>query len=182
MGRYVGVKRLASNYSLAVLLPGIAFVPEAPWGRATRWRTVITVDSEQSAPPGPPIPSASSGQAWGEAIRLALEAENIESRPLWLLCHQPTTPPATCGYLVSPPAPQPFDPAQGRPWGEAIRLALEPEDIEPRPVWKPMHLQPVFRDCEVVVGGAVVEALFRDGLCLPSGTAMSEADLVRVIG
>ena len=112
MGRYVGVKRLASNYSLAVLLPGIAFVPEAPWGRATRWRTVITVDSEQSAPPGPPIPSASSGQAWGEAIRLALEAENIESRPLWLLCHQPTTPPATCGYLVSPPAPQPFDPAQ----------------------------------------------------------------------
>ncbi len=44
-----------------------------------------------------------------------------------------------------------------------------------------MHLQPVFRDCEVV-GGAVSEALFRDGLCLPSGTAMSEDDLARVVG
>lgn len=42
-----------------------------------------------------------------------------------------------------------------------------------------MHMQPVFRDCEVV-GGAVAEALFRDGLCLPSGTAMSEDDLARV--
>jgi len=42
-----------------------------------------------------------------------------------------------------------------------------------------MHLQPVFQGCEVV-GGAVAEALFRDGLCLPSGTAMTEADLARV--
>ncbi len=42
-----------------------------------------------------------------------------------------------------------------------------------------MHLQPVFRDCEVV-GGAVAEDLFRDGLCLPSGTAMSAVDLERV--
>ena len=42
-----------------------------------------------------------------------------------------------------------------------------------------MHLQPVFAGCDVV-GGAVAEALFRDGLCLPSGTAMSEADLARV--
>lgn len=44
-----------------------------------------------------------------------------------------------------------------------------------------MHLQPVFRDCEVV-GGAVAEALFRDGLCLPSGTAMTEVDIERVAG
>ena len=43
-----------------------------------------------------------------------------------------------------------------------------------------MHLQPVFQGCEVV-GGAVAEALFRDGLCLPSGTALSEADLERVV-
>ena len=42
-----------------------------------------------------------------------------------------------------------------------------------------MHLQPVFRDCEVV-GGDVAAALFQHGLCLPSGTAMSEADLERV--
>jgi len=42
-----------------------------------------------------------------------------------------------------------------------------------------MHLQPVFAGCEVVSGG-VAEALFRDGLCLPSGSALTEADLARV--
>ncbi len=63
---------------------------------------------------------------------------------------------------------------------EDIRLALEAENIESRPVWKPMHLQPVFQSCEVV-GGAVAEALFAKGLCLPSGTAMSMADQQRVI-
>ena len=96
-------------------LPGIAFMPEAPWGRSTRWLTVITVDPAQFG-------------ATREDIRLALEAENIESRPLW----------------------------------------------------KPMHMQPVFHGCEVV-GGAVAEALFRDGLCLPSGTALTEVDLDRVV-
>jgi pyridoxal phosphate-dependent aminotransferase EpsN len=95
-------------------LPGIAFMPEAPWGIATRWLTVLTVDPAQFG-------------ATREEIRLALEAENIESRPLW----------------------------------------------------KPMHLQPVFRDCEAV-GGAVSERLFKDGLCLPSGTALGEADLERI--
>jgi dTDP-4-amino-4,6-dideoxygalactose transaminase len=95
-------------------LPGIAFMPEAPWGHSTRWLTVITVDPAQFG-------------VTAEEIRLALEAENIESRPLW----------------------------------------------------KPMHLQPVFRDCEVV-GGAVAKNLFRTGLCLPSGTAMSKEDLERV--
>jgi dTDP-4-amino-4,6-dideoxygalactose transaminase len=63
---------------------------------------------------------------------------------------------------------------------EDIRLALERENIESRPVWKPMHLQPVFRDCRVR-GGAVSEALFRDGLCLPSGSSLTEADLTRVV-
>ncbi len=95
-------------------LPGIMLMPEAPWGRATRWLTCITVDPAQFG-------------ATREDIRLALEAENIESRPLW----------------------------------------------------KPMHLQPVFQDCEVV-GGGVAEALFRDGLCLPSGTALTDAELERV--
>lgn len=95
-------------------LPGISFMPEALWGQATRWLTVITVDPAEFG-------------ATREDIRLALEAENIEARP----------------------------------------------------VWKPMHLQPVFRSCEVV-GGAVAEALFRDGLCLPSGTAMTDSDLQRV--
>lgn len=62
---------------------------------------------------------------------------------------------------------------------EAIRLALEAENIEARPVWKPMHLQPVFRNA-CMVGGSVSEALFRDGLCLPSGTAMTDTDIARV--
>ena len=43
-----------------------------------------------------------------------------------------------------------------------------------------MRLQPVFQDCKVV-GGAVAEALFRDGLCLPSGTALGEAEWARVV-
>jgi dTDP-4-amino-4,6-dideoxygalactose transaminase len=96
-------------------LPGIGFMPEAPWGRHTRWLTVITVD-----------PHAFGANR--EAIRLALEAENIEARP----------------------------------------------------VWKPMHLQPVFAGCEAV-GGAVAEEFFRNGLCLPSGSNLTEADLARVV-
>ncbi|MFM9889420.1 MAG: DegT/DnrJ/EryC1/StrS family aminotransferase [Rickettsiales bacterium] len=62
---------------------------------------------------------------------------------------------------------------------EEIRLALETENIEARPVWKPMHLQPVFKDARMV-GGAVSEKLFADGLCLPSGSAMSDAELARI--
>ena len=63
---------------------------------------------------------------------------------------------------------------------ETIRLALEAENIEARPVWKPMHLQPVFRTTRMI-GGAVSEAFFRDGLCLPSGSSMSDADIARVV-
>jgi dTDP-4-amino-4,6-dideoxygalactose transaminase len=105
---------------------------------------------------------------------------------------------------------------------EQVRLSLEAENIESRPVWKPMHLQPVFRvdtrsakgkghggkkkyPCRVVgessrgqrtdiggqkgkqrfqarmVGGKVSEDLFKRGLCLPSGTAMTNSDIDRVI-
>jgi len=91
-------RRIFDTYAQTIGdLPGIRLMPEAPWGRATHWLTCITVDPEQFG-------------ATREDIRLALEDENIESRPLW----------------------------------------------------KPMHLQPVFQDCEVV-GGGVAEALFRDG-------------------
>lgn len=96
-------------------VPGIEFMPEAPWGRCTRWLTIILVDEGET-------------KVSSETIRLALEAENIESRP----------------------------------------------------VWKPLHLQPVFQGCESV-GGAVAEELFRRGLCLPSGTGMTEADIDRVV-
>jgi dTDP-4-amino-4,6-dideoxygalactose transaminase len=95
-------------------LPGMEFVPEAPYGKSNRWLTVMLID-EAKFGAGP------------EQIRLALEAENIESRP----------------------------------------------------VWKPMHMQPVFADVSCS-GGAVSEDLFARGLCLPSGTAMTEADLERV--
>jgi dTDP-4-amino-4,6-dideoxygalactose transaminase len=63
---------------------------------------------------------------------------------------------------------------------EDIRLHLESLNIEARPVWKPMHLQPVFRNCSVR-GGAVAEQLFERGLCLPSGSGMSEAEQASVI-
>ncbi len=63
---------------------------------------------------------------------------------------------------------------------EQVRLALEKENIEARPVWKPMHLQPVFAGAETH-GGAVSERLFDQGLCLPSGSAMSEEDRNHVI-
>jgi dTDP-4-amino-4,6-dideoxygalactose transaminase len=63
---------------------------------------------------------------------------------------------------------------------EEIRVALEASNIEARPLWKPMHMQPVFQGA-TVVGGAVGEELFNQGLCLPSGTAMTQQDLDRVV-
>ncbi|MDH3200664.1 MAG: aminotransferase class I/II-fold pyridoxal phosphate-dependent enzyme [Myxococcales bacterium] len=63
---------------------------------------------------------------------------------------------------------------------EQVREHLETHDIEARPVWKPMHLQPVYGDSRVV-GGAVAEDLFRRGLCLPSGSTLSDAGQRRVI-
>jgi dTDP-4-amino-4,6-dideoxygalactose transaminase len=96
-------------------LPGIEFMPEADFGRATRWLTVILITPE------------------------TFGADN-----------------------------------------EAVRLALEEQDIESRPIWKPMHLQPVFKGTPMR-GGSICEDLFRRGLCLPSGTAMSEDDLNRTI-
>jgi len=104
------------------------------------------------------------------------------------------------------------DPGQFGATRDDVRLALEAENIESRPVWKPMHLQPVFnpqiasRPGEIrfaphcrefhgvnkgakaqkryrirVIGGSVAEDLFERGLCLPSGTQMTEEDLDRVI-
>jgi dTDP-4-amino-4,6-dideoxygalactose transaminase len=63
---------------------------------------------------------------------------------------------------------------------EKIRVTLEEENIESRPLWKPMHLQPVFKSCPVYVNG-VSESLFNKGLCLPSGSNLSEVDQSRVI-
>ena len=62
---------------------------------------------------------------------------------------------------------------------EKIRITLEKENIESRPVWKPMHMQPVFKGCKIR-GGKVSEDLFQRGLCLPSGTQMTEKDIGRI--
>jgi dTDP-4-amino-4,6-dideoxygalactose transaminase len=74
-----------------------------------------------------------------------------------------------------------LDPAAFGADREAVRQALEAEDIEARPVWKPMHLQPVFAGCPVR-GGRVAEELFTHGLCLPSGSNLTDADLDRIAG
>jgi dTDP-4-amino-4,6-dideoxygalactose transaminase len=62
---------------------------------------------------------------------------------------------------------------------EKIRLALQAEDIESRPLWKPMHEQPVFKSCESYTNG-VSSDLFMRGLCLPSGSNLFEEDLYRI--
>ncbi len=95
-------------------LPGIELMPEAPWGRHSRWLTTLTIDPREFG-------------ADREQVRLALDSGNIEARP----------------------------------------------------VWKPMHLQPVFGGCEAV-GGQVAEDLFTYGLCLPSGSNLLPEELERV--
>lgn len=96
-------------------LPGLEFMPEAPYGIPTHWLTCITIDPDEFG-------------ATREDVRLALEAANIEARP----------------------------------------------------VWKPLHMQPVFARCRVR-GGTVAQDIFERGLCLPSGSGLTEQDLSRII-
>jgi len=63
---------------------------------------------------------------------------------------------------------------------EKVRLSLEDHDIESRPAWKPMHLQPIYRGAPAFLDGTA-ERIFADGLCLPSGSGMRDRDLDRVI-
>lgn len=109
-------RRVFGRYEAALgQLPGLDFMPEAPWGRATRWLTCLTVDP------------AETGGVGRDALLDVLEVENIEARP----------------------------------------------------VWRPMHEQPVFADCEVW-GGEVASRLAAQGLSLPSSGQLSEADQDRV--
>ncbi|MFN2382902.1 MAG: DegT/DnrJ/EryC1/StrS family aminotransferase [Gemmatimonadota bacterium] len=113
----VAQRRANCAYYQAALgeLPGVAFMPEAAYGRCTRWLTCLTIDS------------AAAGVD-REAVRLGLLAENIEARP----------------------------------------------------IWKPMHQQPILRGYPVI-GGAVADAIFAAGLCLPSGSNLTEPELERVV-
>jgi pyridoxal phosphate-dependent aminotransferase EpsN len=96
-------------------LPGLRFMPEAPFSSSTRWLTALTIDPDV--------------------------------------------------FGIS---------------REDVRQALDRSDIEARPVWKPMHLQPALRHCPAVLSG-VADRLFNDGLCLPSGSSLTEAELERVV-
>ncbi|MCI5221756.1 MAG: pyridoxal phosphate-dependent aminotransferase [Candidatus Electrothrix sp. AR4] len=76
-----------------------------------------------------------------------------------------------------------IDPNQAGVSRDAVIQELENDNIESRPTWKPMHMQPLYAGC-ATVGGQVAEELFSNGLCLPSGTSMSaeeQHDLVRIV-
>lgn len=114
--RVAAKRRVFERYREALAgLPGVAFMPEAEYGRSTRWLTCLTID------------------------------------------------PGSAGVTR-----------------EEVRLALEREDIEARPVWKPMHLQPVFEEC-ACVGGQTSEELFDRGLCLPSGSDLDGSSQDRIV-
>jgi dTDP-4-amino-4,6-dideoxygalactose transaminase len=72
-----------------------------------------------------------------------------------------------------------IDPKKFGATREEVRLALAGYNIESRPIWKPLHLQPVFADSRVR-GGSVAEALFACGLCLPSGSSLTKPELDRI--
>ncbi|MCC3153881.1 aminotransferase class I/II-fold pyridoxal phosphate-dependent enzyme [Hymenobacter sp. BT770] len=72
-----------------------------------------------------------------------------------------------------------LDPTETNATPETLRLQLETHNVESRPLWKPLHLQPLFVGAPMY-GGSVCANLFDRGLCLPSGTAMTDADLRRV--
>lgn len=69
---------------------------------------------------------------------------------------------------------------KGKVRPEDVRLTLEAKNIESRPLWKPMHLQPFYKDCDFV-GEHVADKLFENGLCLPSDTKMTDEDLYSVV-
>jgi dTDP-4-amino-4,6-dideoxygalactose transaminase len=72
-----------------------------------------------------------------------------------------------------------IDPNKTGKSSEALRLELEKHNIESRPLWKPMHLQPVFKSCPAYINGTS-EKLFKNGLCLPSGSNMTDDERLRV--
>jgi len=113
----VAARRRNFEFYAAALadVPGIEFMPEAPWGTHTRWLTTVVI-----------TPSEFGSDR--DELRQRLDAANIEARP----------------------------------------------------VWKPMHLQPVYRGC-TALGGSVAEDLFQRGLCFPSGSNMTADDLERVV-
>lgn len=89
----------------------------------------------------------------------------------------PIEDPDAANYWLTCMTIDPVDEGSSR---DAVIAALEAEDVEARPLWKPLHMQPVFQDC-ASIGGECAEGLFATGLCLPSGSALSVADRSKVI-
>ena len=121
LGERVEARRAVFNryYEALSGIDGIAFMPEAGYGKSTRWLTALTVD------------------------------------------------PGVCGVSRD----QMID-------------TLEEENIEARPVWKPMHLQPLYEGCEYYPhreAESVSDRLFENGLCLPSGSSLEISDQERII-
>jgi dTDP-4-amino-4,6-dideoxygalactose transaminase len=73
-----------------------------------------------------------------------------------------------------------IDPATFGATRADVCLTLEEANIESRPLWKPMHMQPVFRECRSV-GGSVSEQLFENGMCLPSGSNLADEEFERIV-
>lgn len=73
-----------------------------------------------------------------------------------------------------------IDPSKFGVTRNKVQEVLRDHQIESRPVWKPLHLQPLFAECDYI-GSTVSEELFRNGLCLPSGSGMTDTDLDRII-
>lgn len=73
-----------------------------------------------------------------------------------------------------------IDPKKFGATREDVRVALEKENIEARPAWKPLHMQPVFSECRVR-GGNVARDMFERGLCLPSGSSLTEPERERIV-
>jgi dTDP-4-amino-4,6-dideoxygalactose transaminase len=112
------------------------------------------------------------------AARRAINARYraaLADRPGWSF--MPEAPFGTCTFWLTCAT---LDPARAGIDRDALLDRLAAADIEARPVWKPLHLQPAYRGCRTL-GGAIAERLFHHGLCLPSGSSLGEADQARVI-
>lgn len=115
---------------------GVRMMPEAGYGKCSRWLTVAEVLG--------PVSVCNE-----ECARRARQGAGTKG------CGEPSIPVM------------------------ALIALLEEQNIESRPVWKPMHLQPVFKGARIY-GGAVSERFFANGICLPSGAGLERNDVVRI--
>jgi len=146
-------------------VPGVRLMPEAGYGRCSRWLTVALL-----RPPSGRNGECKNGGGADEWAHGACEGG--------LARGEPGEPPGV------PPSGRNGECKNGGgadEWVMRVIEALERENIESRPVWKPMHLQPVFEGARVI-GGAVGERLFANGVCLPSGAGLERDDVARICG